>query len=74
MLVLATSSIKDDVAATDLSTHCGYNVPMTTIAAKLIRDGNSVAVRLPKTVLIMSGLSDDVQMEVKTGANYASFR
>ena len=40
---------------------------MTTIATKLIRDGNSVAVRLPKTVLAMSGLRDDVQMEVRKG-------
>ena len=40
---------------------------MATISTKLIRDGNSVAIRLPKTVLIMSGLRDDVQMEVKHG-------
>jgi len=40
---------------------------MSTITTKLIRDGNSVAVRLPKTVLIMSGLRDDVQMEVRDG-------
>ncbi len=40
---------------------------MTTITTKLIRDGNSVAVRLPKTVLVMSGLRDDIQMEVKHG-------
>ena len=40
---------------------------MTTITTKLIRDGNSAAVRLPKTVLAMSGLRDDIQMEVKRG-------
>ncbi len=40
---------------------------MTTIITKLVRDGNSVAVRLPKTVLAMSGLRDDVQMEVRKG-------
>lgn len=40
---------------------------MTTITTKLVRDGNSVAVRLPKTVLAMSGLREDVQMEVKHG-------
>jgi antitoxin component of MazEF toxin-antitoxin module len=40
---------------------------MTTITTKLIRDGNSVAVRLPKTVLAMSGLRDDIQMEVREG-------
>jgi len=40
---------------------------MTTITTKLIRDGNSVAVRLPKTVLAMSGLRDDIQMEVRKG-------
>lgn len=40
---------------------------MTTITTKLIRDGNSVAVRLPKTVLAMSGLRDDIQMDVKYG-------
>jgi len=40
---------------------------MTTITTKLIRDGNSVAVRLPKTVLAMSGLRDNIQMEVREG-------
>ena len=40
---------------------------MTTITTKLVRDGNSVAVRLPKTVLAMSGLRDEVKMEVKHG-------
>ena len=40
---------------------------MTTITTKLIRDGNSVAVRLPKTVLTMSGLRDNIQMEVREG-------
>lgn len=40
---------------------------MTTIKTKLVKDGNSVAIRLPKTVLTMSGLIDDVQMEVKRG-------
>lgn len=45
----------------------GYNVGMTTITTKLVRDGNSVAVRLPKTVLAMSGLHDDIQMQVTHG-------
>lgn len=40
---------------------------MTSITAKLIKDGNSVAVRLPKTVLAMSGLHDEVQLEVEKG-------
>ena len=40
---------------------------MTIITTKLVRDGNSVAIRLPKTVLAMSGLRDDVRMEVKHG-------
>lgn len=40
---------------------------MTTVMTKLVKDGNSVAVRLPKTVLVMSGLHDDVQMEVRRG-------
>jgi antitoxin MazE len=40
---------------------------MTTITTKLIKDGNSVAVRLPKTALIMSGLRDEIQMEIKQG-------
>ena len=38
---------------------------MTTIATKLVKDGNSVAIRIPKTVLIMSGLKDNVQMEIE---------
>ena len=40
---------------------------MNIITTKLVRDGNSVAVRIPKTVLKMSGLREDIQMEVKHG-------
>ncbi len=40
---------------------------MTTITTKLVKDGNSVAVRLPKHLLALSGLHTDVQMEVKKG-------
>ena len=40
---------------------------MTTITTKLVKDGNSVAVRLPKTALTMSGLSGEILMEVKQG-------
>jgi len=43
---------------------CKY---MTTLATKLVKDGNSKAVRLPSTVLAMSGLQDDVLLEVKKG-------
>ena len=37
---------------------------MTT---KLIKDGNSKAVRLHRTVLAMSGLQDEVTLEVEKG-------
>ncbi|MES2971440.1 MAG: hypothetical protein V4702_03910 [Patescibacteria group bacterium] len=40
---------------------------MATITAKLIKDGNSTAVRLPKTMLAMSGLTDTVEIEAKQG-------
>ncbi len=40
---------------------------MTTITTKLVREGDSVVIRFPKTVLSMSGLRDDVRMEVKRG-------
>ncbi len=40
---------------------------MTTIATKLVKDGNSMAVRLPKAVLELSGLRENVRMEVKQG-------
>lgn len=46
----------------------GYNVLiMTTITTNLVRDGNSMAVRLSKTVLAMSGLSGEVLLEVEQG-------
>ncbi len=55
----------------------GYNVTiMTTITTKLIRDGNSMAVRIPKTILAMSGLNGSngtggmggtIRMEAKNG-------
>lgn len=37
------------------------------ITTKLVKDGNSVAVRLPKHLLALSGLHNDVQMEVRRG-------
>jgi antitoxin component of MazEF toxin-antitoxin module len=40
---------------------------MASITTKLVKDGNSVAVRIPKTVLAMSGLGDEVKMEVSHG-------
>ena len=43
-----------------------YNVRMT-IKTTLTTSGNSVAVRLPKTLLEMSGLTDKVLLEVKNG-------
>jgi len=40
---------------------------MTNISTKLIKDGNSMAVRLPKTLLAMSGLYGFVRLEAKEG-------
>jgi antitoxin component of MazEF toxin-antitoxin module len=40
---------------------------MVSITTKLVKDGNSMAVRLPKTLLTMSGLRGSVQLEVKAG-------
>jgi antitoxin component of MazEF toxin-antitoxin module len=40
---------------------------MTSITTKLVKDGNSMAVRLPKTLLVMSGLYGFVQLEAKKG-------
>lgn len=52
----------------DNCAQCGYNVTtMTTIKAKLIKDGNSTALRLPKVILDMSGLHDSVLLEAKKG-------
>lgn len=39
----------------------------TTLNTKLVKDGNSKAVRLNSTVLQMSGLSDDIELEVRKG-------
>lgn len=39
----------------------------TTLNTRLVKDGNSKAVRLNSTVLLMSGLSDDIELEVKKG-------
>ena len=40
---------------------------MATITTKLVKDGNSMAVRLSKPVLAMSGLTGTVRLEVKQG-------
>jgi antitoxin component of MazEF toxin-antitoxin module len=55
---------------TEVANMCyrGYNVTiMASITTKLVKDGNSVAVRIPKTVLAMSGLEDEVRMDVSHG-------
>jgi antitoxin component of MazEF toxin-antitoxin module len=38
-----------------------------TITTKLVKDGNSIAVRLPKTLLGLSGLKGNVNLEAKKG-------
>ncbi len=42
---------------------------MTTLTTKLVKDGNSVAVRLPKTALILSGLQSStvINMDIQHG-------
>ena len=44
-----------------------YNVRMNTINTTLTTSGNSVAVRLPKTLIKMSGLGNSVKLEAKQG-------
>ncbi len=44
-----------------------YNVRMNAINTTLTTSGNSVAVRLPKELLKMSGLSSKVKLEAKQG-------
>ena len=51
----------------DKYVYSAYNVRMTTINTSLTTSGNSVAVRLPKELLRMSGLGSKVQLEAKKG-------
>ncbi len=51
----------------DKSEHSAYNVRMNAINTTLTTSGNSVAVRLPKELLRMSGLSNRVKLEAKEG-------
>lgn len=44
-----------------------YNVRMNAINTTLTTSGNSVAVRLPKDLLRMSGLGNKVKLEAKKG-------
>jgi len=44
-----------------------YNVRMSTINTTLTTSGNSIAVRLPKDLLKMSGLGKSVSLEAKDG-------
>ncbi len=44
-----------------------YNVRMNPIYTSLTTSGNSVAVRLPKELLRMSGLGSKVQLQAKKG-------
>ena len=56
--------LKDVIDIRILST---YNVRMNTINTSLTTSGNSVAVRLPKELLRMSGLGNKVKLEAKQG-------
>jgi antitoxin component of MazEF toxin-antitoxin module len=61
-------SLYEDKKIVENNSYRGYNVTiMASITTKLVKDGNSVAVRIPKTALAMSGLKDEVQMEVSQG-------
>ncbi len=52
----------------DFYVYSGYNVTtMASIRTKLVRDGNSTSVRIPKTLLEMSGLSGMVEIEASRG-------
>ncbi len=46
---------------------CTYNVRMNKINTTLTTSGNSIAVRLPKEVLKMSGLGKNITLEVSEG-------
>ena len=46
---------------------CTYNVHMNVINTNLTTSGNSVAVRLPKELLKMSGLGNKVTLQAKKG-------
>jgi antitoxin component of MazEF toxin-antitoxin module len=46
---------------------CTYNVRMNAINTSLTTSGNSVAVRLPKELLRMSGLGNKVKLEARQG-------
>lgn len=43
---------------------CGYNVGMNNIETTLVKDGNSMAIRIPKTALKLSGISGAVELTV----------
>jgi antitoxin component of MazEF toxin-antitoxin module len=45
----------------------GYNVGMNKITTKLVKDGNSTAVRIPKAALELSGINGIVELIVKDG-------
>lgn len=47
--------------------NCGYNVGMNKITTKLVKDGNSTAVRIPKAALELSGINGIVELIVKDG-------
>ncbi|MDQ5885158.1 MAG: hypothetical protein QG562_701 [Patescibacteria group bacterium] len=40
---------------------------MNKLKSKLVKDGNSMAVRLPKAALTMSGISGQVDLIIKDG-------
>ncbi len=51
----------------DKGSESTYNVRMNAIQTTLTTSGNSVAVRLPKELLKMSGLGKNVTLEAKEG-------
>ena len=47
---------------------------MTGISTKLVKDGNSIAVRLPKTLLAMSSIEGSVKLEAQKRSNHYKTR
>lgn len=56
--------LKFDLAFKKLS---NYNVIMSSYKLKIVQIGNSMGVRIPKTLLAQCGLEDEVEVEVTQG-------
>jgi antitoxin MazE len=58
---------RDDNRPFDGACHCDYNVSTVVTKARIVRIGNSRGIRIPKSLLEQSELTEEVEIQAERG-------